>query len=80
MITAKEARSVSEDLKTRKCQDILTQIDHDIRQAAALGDCGINIVKYAPTQGILTHLETLGYICNVQKDQYDVLVTAVLKW
>jgi len=80
MITAKEARSVSEDLKTQKCQNTLSQIDNDIRQAAAKGEYGISIIKYTPTQGILTHLETLGYTCTAVRDQYDVLITADLRW
>lgn len=80
MITAKEARSVSEDLQTQKCQNTLSQIDNDIRQAAARGECSISILKYTLTQGILTHLETLGYNCNVQKDQYGISIVADLKW
>lgn len=81
MITAKEARDLSDNLQTQKAKECLEAIEERIRREAAKGNINVNIVDLNPLDAVLTHLETIGYtVKKIKSDQYDTVLGIVISW
>jgi hypothetical protein len=80
MITAKDAKSVSQDLSTQRCKDVITHIDQAVREAASNGEQSLNIARFQPTDSMKIYFESLGYRCVTTKNEYDVYVVFNLNW
>lgn len=81
MITAKEAKDISDNLQTQRSKECLVEIDKLIKAAAAKGDTKVDIKELNPSGAVLLYLESLGYSINtVKSDRHDTIIIKEVVW
>ena len=81
MITAKEAKDISDNLQTQRSRECLVVIDKLIKAAAAKGDTKVDIKDISPSSAVLLYLESLGYSINTVKiDRHDSILVREIVW
>ena len=79
MITAKEARDLSDNLQTQRAKECLKLIEVRVREHAARGNTSVDITDLNPLDAVITHLESVGYVIKKVKSDYSVL-SIVINW
>lgn len=81
MITAKEAKDISDNLLTQRSKECLVVIDKLIKAAAAKGDTKVDIKDINPSSAVLLYLESLGYSINtIKSDRHDSILVREIVW
>ena len=81
MITAKEAKDLSDNLQTQRSKECLVVIDKLIKAAATKGDAKVDIKELNPSSAVLLYLESLGYSINtVKSDRHDTILVREIVW
>lgn len=80
MITAKEARIISESITSAKVQADLKIINEQIQTAANAGLKHIAIKDIYPTESIKLYLESLGYKCEIVSSSYQTPLFLRVDW
>lgn len=81
MITAEEARDISNTLQTQRAKECLDVIDDRITSAAAYGYSEIDITDIKPVKAITLYLESIGYeVVTVEDEKYNSPISIKVKW
>jgi hypothetical protein len=81
MITAKEAKDISDNLNSQKSKECLEQIDCRIRKAAAESYTEVEISDLKPVSSVLLYLESLGYIVKtIAEETYNTPLSIKVQW
>lgn len=80
MITAKEARIISESITSAKVQADLKIINEQIKSAANAGLKHVAIEDVYPTESIKLYLESLGYKCEIVTSSYQTPIILKVDW
>ena len=80
MITAKEARIISESITSEKVQADLKIINEQIQKAANAGLKHTAIDDIHPTESIKLYLESLGYKCEIVFSSFQTPILLRVDW
>ena len=81
MITAIEAKDISNTLQTQRAKECLEEIDKRVKLAASKGYTEIDITDLKPVSAVLLYLESIGYaISTVEDDKYNAPLSIMIAW
>lgn len=81
MITAEEARDISNTLQTQRAKECLDVIDKRITDAAVYGYSEVDITDIKPVRAITQYLESIGYEVKIIEDEkYNSPLSIKVKW
>jgi hypothetical protein len=81
MITAIEAKDISDNLNSQKSKECLKQIDCRVRKVAAESYTEVEISDLKPVRSVLLYLESLGYfIKTITEEKYNTPLSIKLQW
>ena len=81
MITAKEAKDISDNLNSQKSKDCIEEIDSRIRKAAAESFNEVEIIDLKPINAVLLYLTSLGYnINNLLDESNNTTLSIKITW
>ncbi len=81
MITAIEAKDISNTLQTQRAKECLEEIDKRVKSAASKGYVEIDITDLKPVNAVLSYLASIGYTIPIVEDsKYNTPLSITLKW
>lgn len=80
MITAAQAKDISDNLKTKAAQELLRVLELSIRDAASQGLFSLNASNYDNIPCVYEHLISLGYTVEEVSDEYNIPIHRKIIW
>jgi len=81
MITAKEAKDISDNLNSQRSKACLEEIDSRIHKAAAESFNEVEIIDLKPINAVLLYLTSLGYNINTLLDEsHNTTLSIKITW
>jgi hypothetical protein len=80
MITAEQARVLSNEITTDLAKEQLSIIEKAILKSASKGENSVKLTEIYPYEGIVVFLESLGYTCKCIKSSYNTPILLIIEW